>query len=133
MAQFLLEERNRGSERQVEGFANETMRKFREYNWPGNAAELQAVIDEAYEACETTHIVCQDLPFRFRTGMDAQLEGPPLTADPAPLELTLRQVEEEQIRKALEQAGGNRSQAARLLSLSRTALYRRMESPGISN
>jgi DNA-binding NtrC family response regulator len=131
LAQHLLEELNRDQERQVGGFTDEAWTLLRKYNWPGNQDELAAVVREAREACTTPLIAPRDLPFRFRAGLGAQAVGPPLTAEPRPLEPYLAQVEAEQIRWALDQARNNKSQAAALLGLTRARLYRRMEALGI--
>ena len=76
LAQHLLEELNRGESRQFNGFGDDVWDKFAEYNWPGNVDELLAVIREARAACNEPLIRAKDLPFRFRTGLDAQSVGP---------------------------------------------------------
>ena len=55
----------------------------------------------------------------------------PLTLEPQ-FDLTIEAAERDQIRKALEAAGGKRMEAARLLGLSRRTLYRKLEKYGIS-
>ena len=127
LAQSFLESQNRGSEKQVSGFAEEVWDRFRQYNWPGNLDELAAVVQEARDACTDTLIRAADLPFRFRTGLDAQSVGPTIRPKPKPLEPLLAQVEKEQIQMALEQCRYNKSKAAELLGITRARLYRRMQ------
>ena len=55
----------------------------------------------------------------------------PLSLAPE-FDLTIQAAERDQIRKALEAAGGKRMEAARLLGLSRRTLYRKLEKYGIS-
>lgn len=131
LAQALLEERNRGAERQRGGFSDEVLRQFREYRWPGNVAELAAVVGEAWEAAAGSIIQPGDLPFRFRTGRDAQQAGPAAAPRAAPLEQYLEAVEKEQIERTLSQVRNNKSRAAELLGMPRPKLYRRMEALGI--
>jgi DNA-binding NtrC family response regulator len=131
LAQQLLEQQNRGGERQVGGFTPDVLEQFARYNWPGNVAELAAVVAEARAAGAGALITPQDLPFRFRTGIDAQAIGPAVEARPIDLEAALAEVEREHILRALQQAKNNKSQAAALLGLTRPKLYRRMEVLGL--
>lgn len=133
LAQSLLEQLNTGDARQVDGLAAEAGELVQRYNWPGNVAELQLVLREARQACRTPLITAADLPFRFRTGLDAQTIGPPVAPDPVPLEQLLAQVEADFIRWALTQAKGNKTGAAAFLGLTRPRLYRRMEALGIED
>jgi DNA-binding NtrC family response regulator len=131
LAQQLAEQHNRGDERQVGGFTPDVLEQFARYNWPGNVAELAAVVAEARAASAGALITPQDLSFRFRTGMDAQAIGPPVEERPIDLEAALAEVEREHILRALQQAKNNKSQAAALLGLTRPKLYRRMEVLGM--
>jgi DNA-binding NtrC family response regulator len=133
IAQYMLESTNRGAARQVGGFAADAWDQLARYDWPGNLPELQAVISEARDACTTPLITLRDLPFRFRTGLDAQAVGPPLAAEPVDLEELLARVEADYIRWALATAKFNKSAAAALLGLTRPRLYRRMEALGIAD
>ena len=133
LAQSFLEELNRDAEKQVGGFGNEVWDQFREYNWPGNLDQLSRVVAEARQNCTGDVIQALDLPFRFRTGLDAQSVGPPIRPQTMPLAELLEKVEAEQIRFALEQTRHNRSQAAGLLGITRARLYRRMEALGIDD
>ncbi len=131
LAQHLLEELNRGDARQFNGFLDEVWDKFAEYNWPGNVAELLAVIREARAVCNEPRIGVNDLPFRFRSGLGAQAVGPPIRSNIAPLEPFLAHAEKEQIERALKQCRQNKSKAAQLLGMTRPRLYRRMQILGI--
>jgi transcriptional regulator with PAS, ATPase and Fis domain len=131
LAQYLLEELNRGESRQFNGFGDDVWEKFAEYNWPGNVGELLAVIREARAHCNEPLIRVKDLPFRFRTGLDAQSIGPAWRPPVARLEPLLEQTEREQIERALAESRHNKSRAAALLGMTRPRLYRRMEILGI--
>lgn len=133
IAQDILETLNRDDDRQVGGFAPEVLGLFAKYDWPGNVAELAAVIQEARAVCTTPLVTTHDLPFRFRTGLDAQASGPALAPAPVNLEALLARVEADHIRWALQAAKSNKSQAAAFLGLTRPRLYRRMEALGIAD
>jgi DNA-binding NtrC family response regulator len=87
--------------------------------WPGNVRELEHVIERASLLAAGAVIDVDDL--RLRTG-----EAPPRLE-----EMTLEQVERYLIERALAVQGGNVSEAARVLGLSRSALYRRLASLGV--
>lgn len=133
LAQHFLEEQNRGQEKQVGGFDDAVMRQFQEHNWPGNIDELAAVVNEAWTACDSDLVRAEHLPFRFRTGREAQRVGPPVRTNTIPLEEYLAKVEREQIELALQQNRQNKTKAAKQLGLTRPKLYRRMESLGIDD
>ena len=133
IAQAFLEERNRSASKQLGGFTEAVLDRFRSYNWPGNLREMALVVAEAAEAADGPFVEEADLPFRFRTGYDAQTVGPPIELQPSPLEPYLEKVEREQIELALQQAKFNKKKAADLLGITRPKLYRRMEILGIAD
>ena len=131
LAQFFLEELNRSDVKQVHGFQNDVWEQFLRYQWPGNVSELRIVVTEARKACSGHLIELSNLPFRFRTGVDAQSIGPSPRKRAMPLDPLLMQVEREQIELALVESRQNKAKAAELLGITRTRLYRRMEALGI--
>jgi DNA-binding NtrC family response regulator len=88
--------------------------------WPGNVRELEHVIERAVLLATGDEIGVDDLALRGRTDAPPRLE-----------EMTLEQVERYLIERALAAQGGNVSEAARVLGLSRSALYRRLSSLGV--
>ncbi len=133
LAQHFLEEMNRQGEKQVAGFAEEVASLFAEYNWPGNLSELFKVVREAHTSAQGDLIREAELPFRFRTGYDAQHIPPAEPLRPLPLEQLLSDYESDLINQALRQCKHNKSQAAELLKVNRAKLYRRMEALGIED
>ena len=131
LAQHFLEELNRSAPQQVGGLTDDVWRQFRRYNWPGNVAELRAVIEEARAACSAPLIAAEHLPFRFRAGVGAQSVGPSIRPRPEPLDPLLERIEREQIELALAESRQNKARAAELLGITRPRLYRRMEVLGI--
>ena len=86
--------------------------------WPGNVRELEHVIERAaLLASPGGEIATDDLMLRTRSDGAPRLE-----------EMTLEEVERYLIERALADKGGNVSEAARVLGLSRSALYRRLAS-----
>ncbi len=137
LAQAFLEASNRGADHQIGGFADSVWPRLREYAWPGNLDELSLVVQEARERCTSPLIGLDDLPLRFRAGMEAQSIGPPQRSvdEPPipPLEEHLAGIERELIQRALKKAKRNKTLAAKLLRIQRPVLYRRMEVLGITD
>lgn len=133
LAQHFLEELNRRHPKQYTGFASDIWPVFNRYQWPGNLDELRRVIQDAAAATADSTIKLTDLPFRFRTSLQAQ-ESPPATATrPIPLDDMLTRVETNAIQIALERCRYNKTKAAEILGINRARLYRRMEQLGIED
>jgi len=109
--------RSRGTARRLGPTAMEALLS---HGWPGNVRELEHVIERASLLATADEITADDLMLRPRTDTAPRLE-----------EMTLEQVERYLIERALATQGGNVSEAARVLGLSRSALYRRLTSLGI--
>ncbi|MCH9653822.1 MAG: sigma 54-interacting transcriptional regulator [Planctomycetes bacterium] len=132
LAQHFLENENRYQDKQISGFAPGVLSLFQDYFWPTNLDELEKIIQAAFQTTSELLITQESLPLRLRTGIDARLLGPALPSIVKPLEETLYQIEKEQILLALERSKNNRTEAAKLLGLTRAKLYRRMELLNIS-
>lgn len=98
------------------------------YDWPGNVRELCGVIEAAAAAAREGRIRAEDIVFRRPTTASAVL-GP---TDTLPLDDQLADIERRTILAALKRAGGQRNLAAKLMGISRSRLYRRMEALGIN-
>jgi two-component system NtrC family response regulator/two-component system response regulator AtoC len=111
---------------------------FRSHPWPGNIRQLLNVIERALIVARGTSIVPEHLPAPFLGGSAPSAEtsaGPAIAHDPPAMpefDLSIEAAERDQIRKALEAAGGKRMEAARLLGLSRRTLYRKLDKYGIA-
>jgi DNA-binding NtrC family response regulator len=101
------------------GFEPDALGALASHGWPGNVRELDHTIERAVLLAQGGHIRTADLGLRGG--------GPTARLDDLPLE----EVERVFIRKALERHGGNVSQAAKALGLSRSALYRRLQHHGL--
>jgi len=129
LAQHFLERHNQTASVQVGGLSADSWIALGQYGWPGNLDELNTVIREAARAAAergSALIEADDLPFAFRTGIDAQRVGGPLEDPIEPLEEVLQRVERDQLARAMRRARGNKAEAARLLGLTRPRLYRRL-------
>jgi DNA-binding NtrC family response regulator len=103
----------------LSGFEPEALVTLETHAWPGNVRELDHTLERAVLLAQGNSIRNADLGLRS-AGSPARLD-----------ELPLEEVERMLIRKALERHGGNVSQAAKVLGLSRSALYRRLQHHGL--
>src|SRR6266481_2930786 len=98
------------------------------HHWPGNVRELQNIIERACALAKTSRLEPGDIH------LDSPRNKPSVSGDGfLPEGMTLDQWEDDMIREALKRAGGNKSQAARLLGLSRNALRYRLSKIGIED
>jgi DNA-binding NtrC family response regulator len=98
------------------------MQAMLEYSWPGNVRELDHAIERAVLLSNGDAVRVSDLSLRNARESTQRME-----------DLSLEEVESLLIRKAIDRFGGNISQAAEALGLSRSALYRRLQKYGIGS
>jgi DNA-binding NtrC family response regulator len=97
-----------------------------DYSWPGNIRELRNVLERATILCPEGTIGAADI--LLENALSGKL---PEDGDVAADTLDLVEIEKRAIHRALAAAGGNKSEAARLLGITRRALYGRLERYGI--
>lgn len=100
------------------------------YNWPGNARELRNVIERATILCGGGLITLDHLPTEVKASDPA---GPRTSAPGRGQSLELVGAEKQLILDALERAGHNLAEAARLLGISRPNLHYKMKKFGLSH
>jgi transcriptional regulator with PAS, ATPase and Fis domain len=115
--------------KEVQGVSKEAMGLLERYTWPGNVRELENVLERAVILCQGTVVTAQDLPSLREHPTAPVLGGDAFRLPPGGIALS--DVEKEFIRQALEQSHQNKSQAAKLLKLSRTQLRTRMRHYGL--
>jgi DNA-binding NtrC family response regulator len=130
LAQCFLEGCNRGG-KQVGSLRADTLDQLALYAWPGELDELRDVIEAAHAACESHEIRPADLPSVVHHASQAAWQR---RAQPERIVLDdlLARIEREAIERALSRAGGNKTEAAELLGLTRPRLYRRLIQLGLA-
>src|SRR5205085_11856284 len=126
LAKHFLARFSQQNGKEIEIITQPALKLLIDYHWPGNVRQLENTVERAV-ALSADEIIDVD---------DIHLDSGPskAVASAAPLlpeGMTLEQWEDEMIREALRRAQGNKSQAARMLGLSRNALRYRLSKIGV--
>jgi len=113
----------------VEKITPAALKLLMEYHWPGNVRQLENTIERAVALSSGPVIDVNDVQLDSGLPKNASAAGAPIL----PEGLTLEQWEDEIIREALRRANGNKSEAARMLGLSRNALRYRLSKIGVAD
>lgn len=115
----LVEKISSNMEKYIEKVSEKAMEYLKNYDWPGNVRELENVLERAISIIEKDNIIKPEyLPFSI-TGIN-------ISKSIESLEEILNNAERQAILDALMIEKGNKSKAAKLLSVSRTSLYEKM-------
>src|SRR3954462_15885945 len=120
LAMHFLRQHSDRYRKPLKAFDSSAMQQLLEHPWPGNIRELGHAIERAVLLAHGDTVRAADLALRSPSAATSKLE-----------DLPLEDVERVLIRKALDRYGGNVSQAAKALGLSRSALYRRIAAYGL--
>jgi DNA-binding NtrC family response regulator len=117
------------SEKEIEGITPEALNALIDYHWPGNVRQLENMVERAVALASGRVIDVGDIHLDTTLGRTSAASS---NHDQfLPEGMTLEQWEDNMIREALRRASGNKSQAARLLGLSRNALRYRLGKIGV--
>ena len=125
----------RESGKRITGLTPAAMTVLMDFHWPGNIRELENIIERAVALSSATMLDVGDI--RLDVGPGGTAVGGPggaggdASAPFLPPGMTLEQYEDEIIKEALRRANGNKSQAARMLGLSRNAFRYRLSKLGV--
>ncbi len=130
LAQYFLEACNHGSSKQVGSFRSDALDALALYSWPGELNQLREVVTAAHRATTSHEISVGDLPTILHHASAAARH---VRREPERIVLDelLATIEKEAIVRALAAAGGNKSEAAALLGMTRPRLYRRLLQLGL--
>lgn len=119
LARHFIDKNNRRDERQIEAISDAVLERFNCYRWPANIRELQNVIEYAFAVGDGTVLTMDELPSTLS-------KNPEQALSTQPSGLTLEQRDRRRLLSALNQSGGRRSEAAEILGVSRTTLWRKL-------
>ena len=128
LVDLFIEQQNNMLGKQVTGIEDKAIETLKKYDWPGNVRELQNVIEKTMNYAVGN--VIRDSELIFSMGSQTPTINKLKDYD-SPIEIAKRSAERELILETLDKVGGNKSQAAKLLKISRPLLYQKMERLGI--
>jgi two-component system, NtrC family, response regulator HydG len=108
------------SDHRIEGVSRQALDALTHYHWPGNVRELKSAFEYAFVSCRQGLIRPEHLPAHILNS-EKQICLPDAFS-PQPIEEVKRRI----LFSALKSAGGNQSEAARLLGISRTSVWQQM-------
>lgn len=121
LARHFLRRYSRKYKKEIGGFSGEALQLLKQYHWPGNVRELQHVVERAVILSETGELQYDDFMLRLPVSDSQDKEG----------KFNLEELEKSTIQEVLRHCSGNMTQAAGLLGITRTSLYRRLEKYGL--
>ena len=131
LAQHFLEMFATKNQKEIKGFTPRAMHHLIRYDWPGNVRELMNAVERGVVLARSPYLDEADFLFL----KDALLSGDEDQAEPANLAIEgdapLGEIEKTAILKTLEAAGGNKSEAARRLGITRKTLHKKLKAYGV--
>jgi len=109
----------------VPGISNHAKEKLKEYDWPGNIRELQNVIERAMNTVWCDTIEWSHLSDYFISRQTFK-HNPNNNRQDYEIKTLKRNMEKNIICSAIEKCGGNKTEAAKMLGISRTMLYKKI-------
>ena len=112
-------------------FSAEAVEAIRRHHWPGNVRELKNAVERAVVLSRTSELTPKDLGLASDATAQVAPSQPTVAKDAAPDQspklTSLKEAEYRHIREVLEQVGGNKSLACKVLGIGRGTLYKKLE------
>ena len=128
LAQYFLEKYTEKNRKTIKGFTPQVMDAMLKYAWPGNVRELENAVERSVIMAAGEFITERDMPLHFVANVQT-VEVPAHGVDLAGQ--SLEEIERQAIIATLETAGGNKSETARQLGITRATLHNKMKKYGV--
>jgi two-component system response regulator HydG len=128
LAQHFLEALSRDNRKNIKGFTPQAMDRLMKYDWPGNVRELMNAVERGVILSRSEYL---DEEVLSLISSDESSFQDISSGDGANANMPLDEVEKTTILKTLESAGGNKSEAARRLGITRRTLHKRLKLYGV--
>jgi PAS domain S-box-containing protein len=130
LVDHFIEEFSQSKGKLIRGIARDALQRMLEYPWPGNVRELRNAIEHAFVTVGGDRITLLDLPVELRMPRTSSTLSTPFTipkaeSEPSPTAEDL--LERRGIEEALRRSGGNRTEAAKSLGISRVTLWKKIK------
>jgi two-component system response regulator HydG len=128
LSDFFLKQYAEKNRRFIKGFTPRATDLLMRYDWPGNVRELENIIERAVIMARGEMITPLEFPIELQN-LDEELKDSLIDLTPG---RSLKEVEKVMILRTLEETGGNRTHAARILGISRRTLQLKLKEYGIN-
>lgn len=123
LAEHFMQKFSERTKRHLKGLTEEALAALLDYSWPGNVRELEHIIECAVLLGKGERIDTADLPSQLLRESSKEVPLAPALSKG----YTLKDLEQEYIKRVLESTKGNKTEAAHILGVDRTTLYRKLE------
>lgn len=130
LVNHFIQDANAELNKSVSSVSDEVMKKIKAHTWPGNVRELRNTIRRA--VLLTPGIVMEKISITDDVAPKTIYEPVNDDNDSTTFETLTKKAEKDAILSALDEAGGNKSKAAKLLNMNERTFYRKLKSLGIS-
>ena len=121
LVRHFIEENNSIFQKNVQDIAQDALQRLLEYRWPGNVRELKNAIEHAFVTVNGDCLTLWDLPPEIHKPSFSQSRPHQSASSSLPPD------EEARIQAALQEAGGNKTEAAKRLGMSRVTLWKKLK------
>jgi two-component system response regulator HydG len=128
LADFFLKQYAEKNRRLIKGFTPRATDLLMRYDWPGNVRELENIIERSVIMARGETITPLEFPNDLQE-LDEELKATQIDLRPG---RSLKEVEKDMIIRTLEETGGNRTHAAKILGISRRTLQLKLKEYGIN-
>lgn len=131
LADYFLKRYTEKNRKPVKGFTPLAMDMLVKYDWPGNVRELENAVERAVILLTGEHITEKQLPLNIVRKYPDHAELPTSLSEPPDGTRSLEEIEKEAILATLKATGGNKSECARRLGVTRKTLHNKLKRFGI--
>jgi two-component system response regulator HydG len=131
LAQHFLEKFSVKNRKKVKGFTPTAMDNLIRYEWPGNVRELMNAVERGVVLAQMDYLDVSDFPFMKETTVTIDPDASDSTMHAIKGDMPLEEVEKAAILSTLEATGGNKSEAARRLGITRKTLHKKLKAYGV--
>ncbi|MEW6001400.1 MAG: sigma-54 dependent transcriptional regulator [Nitrospirota bacterium] len=129
LVNFFIKKYNQEFGKRIKGVAENAIKAFMEYHWPGNIRQLESVIERAVLMCEADMITLKDIKSELRLFQQPGI----LDIDIPDEGINIENLEKELLKKAMTKANNVAAKAARLLGMTYKTFWYRWEKFGLDS
>jgi len=133
LAQHFLEVFGARNHKEIKGYTPQAMDNLVRYDWPGNVRELMNSVERAVVLSQGDFLSEKDFTIIHGSDVNHNDPGPDRANGPSNVDgaTPLEEVEKTTILNTLEASGGNKSEAARRLGITRKTLHKKLKAYGV--